>query len=663
MKNSKINKIGKHVKSWTYLVIVLGMNWLFIVCKNDIRPGEDPEDPEEPGDSTYVVNIDLYSLNEAVGANSGIKGSIYVINYQNFSQGFGGSQSRFYDAEKFMVSLQGIKNRTGPTILVGDADGNTWFTYFRYSTDGMLYGYKRETINTLDDFINIFLPDITSLGLVIWDPMQPFTSNIASTVCGVEGYLPVMYSDNDNSLFNILTQKGVPVKMDLRDKFTGSGTIWDSGIQSSGSAKCDAYLWAMEKYLKTGKCSKDYIAYMQDAWPFNGNLNNPTYFYENSIYSTYLPDQDFLIMKAAFFVCLMPFPDDIPNDDRNQFLGLDYQILCEIFRQQYHNNNGKFSQLVGFAPFIHKYSSLVGGKYDAVMHEFQIVEVATAHNITVQADCPGPCSIHNCSLYTHAKNDKTYSQAFKRPVTLPAYDPKKKYVFFYVGDYDAGSWTLNIGTRRWHDEDRGKLPLAWAFNPNLYERIPQFFDFVHITATAKDIFVAGDSGAGYVMPALLEEGKRKHSTLPDGLNAWVDWCDMWYKKFDITLTPFIMDGNNGPTNVKVLNAYAKFSPDGAAVWTYPGDYYGNSVVSGMPVIGIPQSNGLDVYSSMDWNINAVLNLIENSFTNVPFYIIKTNIDNPSRLLTIFNQAKERNPKLELLDAYTFYAMVKREIYK
>lgn len=607
----------------------------------------------------------LESLLEAQNADSGLRGKIYCILYREFQDSFGGDERACYDAEKFLVSLQGLLNREKPTLYILDETGETWFKYFRHNEEGLLYGCERADIRCLEELVDTFEAEIKGFGLVMWDPLQPFTSNLASTVCGVEGYLPVMASEEPDSLCRKLSRiAGVEIRLDLRGRFSGEKgrKIWGTALDSTGSPKCDGYLWALENYLKTGKCSNAYIAYMRDAWPVNHNMEAPAYLGEN-IYETYLPDQDFLVMQKAFFVDLCPFADDIPNDDPQQEPGLDYRTLCAILRQQYLNAGGRFTQCVGFAPFLYKYTDRVGGKYDDVMAEFAVVEVMSAYNIAVQADCPGPSSIHNCSVYTHAKNDTIFSQQDKRPASLPDFDPAKKYIALYLGDYDAASWTAVLGTDRWQDPARGKLPLAWAFNPNLYERIPQVFDWFHATATENDIFVAGDSGAGYVNPPLLEAGKRLHSDLPDGLEAWKDWCISCYRKFDLTMTPFILDGNTGHPSDAVMQSYAAFSPDGCGVWTFPGEYYGNRLFGDMPAVGMPNDYGLTPHSQVAVEAENLLRIVEMDGTDLPFYQIKTNITRPGFLMDVLAIAQSRNPHIVLLDFYTFYKMVKRELEK
>ena len=98
--------------------------------------------------------------------------------------------------------------------------------------------------------------------MVLWDPDVPATANVAVTVCGTDGYLPVM---EGGAVYEKLAALGVEVKLNLCDKFTGvEGTkIPDTDVMSSGSKKCDAYLWALDKYMN--RCSSKYVAYILDG--------------------------------------------------------------------------------------------------------------------------------------------------------------------------------------------------------------------------------------------------------------------------------------------------------------------------------------------------------------------------------------------------------------
>ena len=57
------------------------------------------------------------------------------------------------------------------------------------------------------------------------------------------------------------------------------------------------------------------------------------------------------------------------------------------------------------------------------------------------------------------------------------------------------------------DPARGRVPLAWAFDPNLADRAPQALVYAYRHATTNDFFIAGDSGAGYLNPRALTVGR------------------------------------------------------------------------------------------------------------------------------------------------------------
>jgi hypothetical protein len=136
----------------------------------------------------------------------------------------------------------------------------------------------------------------------------------------------------------------------------------------------------------------------------------------------------------------------------------------------------------------------------------------------------------------------------------------------------------------WNDPARGKIPLGWAFNPNLAERFPLGMDYVRTNASSNDFFTTGASGAGYLHPGYLAP-PRVVSGLPSGVEVWKAQCKKWMSKFDISITGFIIDGlapqMNAPDRLPELwDAYAEVSPDGIA-----GQFIRDTgVYKGMPYI-------------------------------------------------------------------------------
>jgi hypothetical protein len=76
-----------------------------------------------------------------------------------------------------------------------------------------------------------------------------------------EDLLPVRYDPQPGSLYDRLTRGlRLPVRLWLvqtngASLFTGKGNVPGSKRPSTGSAKCDAYIWAIERWIKTGKAA------------------------------------------------------------------------------------------------------------------------------------------------------------------------------------------------------------------------------------------------------------------------------------------------------------------------------------------------------------------------------------------------------------------------
>ena len=60
--------------------------------------------------------------------------------------------------------------------------------------DGNFFnGYNIVEIKKFDVFMSTFKAQIEQCGIVLWDPQAPSTANVAQTICGLDGYLPVKY--------------------------------------------------------------------------------------------------------------------------------------------------------------------------------------------------------------------------------------------------------------------------------------------------------------------------------------------------------------------------------------------------------------------------------------------------------------------------------------
>ncbi|MCF6285375.1 MAG: hypothetical protein L3K26_09325, partial [Candidatus Hydrogenedentes bacterium] len=101
-----------------------------------------------------------------------------------------------YDTLKLVASLQGVVNRDQPRLVLrflrGAGQSGT-INLDDYWLDTLRKGWlKDHSITSIDSLSALFaqFPDALT-GAVVWDPKVLATANVAATICGVEGWLPV----------------------------------------------------------------------------------------------------------------------------------------------------------------------------------------------------------------------------------------------------------------------------------------------------------------------------------------------------------------------------------------------------------------------------------------------------------------------------------------
>ena len=469
------------------------------------------------------------------------------------------------DMVRLYTSLQGrlnkIARKTGTFVYqMYDPTDEFWLAYI--SGEGkLLEGCAVTELTTWEELWMALGEEIKSAGLVVWDPNAPATANVAATVCSVEGYLPVRYDPDPDSLYTWLTERGVEVRLSLVDKFTGKkGTkIPDTDITSTGSIKCDPYLWALELYMD--RCSSTMLAYALDGASQvatnsvyqKAEQTTPAY---NQLYS-----HDYYIYNGCFFIDLTCVDSERPCDDKSQPRGADAQTLAKILETMQKRNEGQFTKLMGFPPWYMKYTThLNNGNIQPVALEWTFVAFITQYNFIKEADAAHPAWMTNASVY--CQYDASATEYVNNDVTVTeTYDEQVRYFSIYIGDYDSSAWLKNMVPGNFTDENRGKVPMMWAFNPNLSDRVPMIFDYVYENKTALDYFTTGDTGAGYVFPSRLTD-----------LDMWVDYNKRYLTKFDMDIVGFIIDDR--ALSLDILKAYGQITSEGAFTnqGTYADDY-------------------------------------------------------------------------------------------
>ena len=165
--------------------------------------------------------------------------SIATIYHYNLSYTAHLSRQNAFEHMHLVAALSGLANREQPLLYTDLTSADAEWKIYLTSAGQWL---------NITTFLPV--PNVTSLvetlsfvfkGVVLYDPKVYATSNVASTASGVSSLLPVCYRPEDaSSLYSQLVASGpkLSVEMNLVGMFNGS---------VSGSAKCDAYLWAKEK--------------------------------------------------------------------------------------------------------------------------------------------------------------------------------------------------------------------------------------------------------------------------------------------------------------------------------------------------------------------------------------------------------------------------------
>lgn len=571
---------------------------------------------------------------------------------------------KIWDDAHFVSSIQGIVNRSKPQLYLYFVGGDNAKTD-RYWLDKLqakgefLADYTLQPIPDLASLVETFRHSIK--GLVVYDENVASTSNVASTIAGVENLACIRFDKHPDSLYHWLAVDPngpkLPVKVWLVNKdgssiFTGKGTIPGSATASTGSPKCDAYIWAKEQYLDTGKCDPAVMGYYIDAYW----LKQPGGYIPNHT----LSNQDYFIAKKGFMFDLSMWDDEVPVDDKTQPIGADYKTLSAILRSCWEQTKGKkMIHVGGFLPWDKKYTNVgtSSGKHDPVPGEWHYAEILSCYNAYMDADALGYSSMANASVYCKYPLDKVYPQKLptiddlkaKGFITPDGKAANKTFITFYVGDYDSAAWLYNALPAIWDDPARGSIPLGWAFNPNLAERFAPGMALTRKTKTANDYFVAGDSGAGYVNPSYLVE-PRKWSGLPSGLKTWTDHCTKWYKQFDLSLTGFVIDGYAPHMTDEVKDAYMKFSGNGIIAQNVPHD----GMYKTMPFVRMEY----DIYNpERDVKI-----IIDKARKQTPeFFAYRDILWHPSSQKQVVDivKASPNGADIEFVDPYSLMLLVKQ----
>ena len=544
-----------------------------------------------------------------------------------------------FDTLHVISVLQGLVNREVPRLYVNYTSVDQFWLDKMREKGAYLEHVKLAPLSGVEDALRTFAGHVK--GVVVWDPNLPCTSHIASTICGVENLLPVRYDQRMESMYDRLVLNGPRLKVvhDLVGKF---------------SAKCDAYLWAKERYIDTGKCNPTEIGYWCDAfW-----LKHPT---EMSLENVGLTNHDYIVARKGFLCDLDVWADEAPRDDPDQKPGTDRETLQAVLLSCWKSSNGKMVQVSGFTPWAIKYTNYrsAGGKHEPVPTEWETTKLLSSYNAFLDADAIGYTGMANASVFAHYPLPDRLVQ--NRPPTRAELEAKGyidkdgkvgkfNFVYYYLGDYDSAAWVYHRMPGLWNNPERGTLPAGWAFNPNLIERIPVAFDWFYRTKSASDYFIAGDSGAGYVNPTQLLP-PRGPSGLPSGADAWVEHCADYYRKLNYSITGFLLNGSAGALNDETIDLYRSFSGDGVITQTHwlPGGKKHDQLIDSIVVAEMKR----DISGSPDDAANQIVPHGKPGET--AFLSFRSILVSPEWTRAVNDKIREKRPecRFEPVDPYTY----------
>ncbi len=569
-----------------------------------------------------------------------------------------------WDTIHVLSALQGLSNRRAPRFYLfycqefGVDTDQFWMNWAR-NEDPWLQKSRIVPLATIESALRQFRGDYK--GLVVYDEKVPATSAIASTIAGVENLLPIRYDKTPGSLYLRLTQGlKIPIRRRLihadgTSLFTGKGTIPEINQPTSGSAKIDAYRWAIAKYLDTDLTDAHYAAYYVDAFWFNLPQNGGPDLHT-------LSNHDYFIARRAFFFDLSPWADEAPNDDPQQKLGGDRETLLRILRALYKEANGDIVKIGGFPPWPYKYTTHTGGKHGGVETEWEFTKFISQFNAYHEADAAGLGAMANASLWQHYPLKKHYAQPNPRPnladwkakgYILPDGSvARKSFVAHYVGDYDAPPWLYKAVPAFFPDKTRGQVPLGWAFGPTLSDRAPQAFVYAYQHATPNDFFISADSGAGYLNARALNV--RPDSGLPSGMNKWVAHNQKYFGLWDMDITGFILDGAGGASTDEEFAAYKKFSPKG----------FGTHYEKGPALhVGVPSIPERDLPDDVQEAAARVANDAKGSDEKANFQWRRSILKAPDWYARLSQILAEKYPesRVEVVDPYTLFGLIEYQL--
>ncbi len=588
------------------------------------------------------------------------------------------------DALYFITSLQGIVNRQKPSLyLIAALDLFNIETSMHYEKN-----FKQKPVRNLDKFwLDYFIEkgflshkniirtnDLEEVlshyktqlkGLVTWTMDVPATSNVALIAAGCDDLAPVS-KDLDNGKFYKRIKNDFPylkVKLSLCQRFDGKSDIIVDGkkFKTTKSAKNDAYKFAIEKYLKTGKSNPFKMWYNCDAsmWgdfrSFYGGSNYDFLGDKNELQQNGMYNADYWVAQKAFFLDLLPWDDYPPKDDPTQPVGTDHKTWHDIMEVSYKLRKGQFGITGGFVPWWIKYTKTAGGKHDDVATEWEFVSILTSYNMGNDADAA--FGIANSSFFQHMPKINRQQAAFSLPKKIE-YEKQCTYLAILMMDYDGSAWLNQMVPSIYNDPARGKIVLNWIINPALNFRVPHAYRYIYENKTQNDYLGFSGDGAAYIQPMSLFQ--RNGRIEKPGDKYYIKFAKELNKRFGIEYNVFYIDD---VFDEKWAKMAAQITPKGFGVNLL----IGNKMINSTPVTQVPHYH----ISGRDKLRKGIADIFKDSQNNksnqnhASFHALRCILLPPSMIKEAVDMAKSKYPNanVKLVDVDNYFKLLKHRLEK
>ncbi|MBR6411209.1 MAG: hypothetical protein IKS35_07485 [Clostridia bacterium] len=532
-----------------------------------------------------------------------------------------------YDTSATACCLQGLYNRENPGSKIYVTSSALSKTYMDLDS---IRSYDPVTLNTLSDMMELAAPYIRTA--VIWDPSVPATLNAATTIAGVEDGI-VLTQAQYNTMKSRLPE-GIG-EISLVGRFDGSG---------SGSKKNDVYRWMIEEYLKKGRCSLEHIFSIEDPTftrP-NGNVKN-------------LVNRDKAIYYRGFVFDLSVWEDEAPKDDLTQPFGTDLKTYLSMLETvQDLRGDSKLTEIDGFFPG-YKYSD--SGNDDTFTSKYKPTQVEwkAAYLFTP----------YGCYWNTVTENAYNRTVHMQTPVdVLVQNEPDtdavlenrdgKVYLLIMMTDYDSAGALYHQLYPNWNDEGRGKIPLAWSYNPNLLTDYPDIINRLYEQKTENDFFVSNVGGAGWYTPSRVKDSQW---------DAIVKHHKYYFELADMTICPDLWDFQT--LKPEQFARVAEYAPDGIGtlVANQLGLGTGQKTYQHIEDCGVTVDylyNGFvrnDVEACTTAMIKGVMD--RRMTGKATFMSVRCTWCTPTYVMQVLDQMKKEKPEwdIEVVDPYTYFRLL------